>query len=229
MIKSFIKNEISGWKAWEIIWLMLSTVVLLAVSIAYKQSFIVILSCIFGAWAVIFTGKGKLSSFLFALVHVVMYSIIAAQSKYYGETILNLFFYVPMNVIGLFSWKKNMNEEKKEVSVQKMSLGKFGILFILAAVVSAGYSLVLKAMGGNLPFINAVCTVVAIIGQILCNKRYAEQWYMWVLGNSVSLSMWAIEFVKYGTNLPTMIMWIVFVLNSIFMLIKWQKSAREQN
>ena len=62
-IKDAIKRELTGWKKWEIIWLLIATAVILGVSIYWKDSPTGILAALTGIWCVILTGKGKLSSF----------------------------------------------------------------------------------------------------------------------------------------------------------------------
>ena len=73
-----------------------------------------------GVASVVCTGKGKLSAYLFGLVNSVLYALIAWQAAYYGETMLNLLYYVPMQFVGFFVWSRHMNEGTHEV--EKLSL-----------------------------------------------------------------------------------------------------------
>ena len=114
-MKQYIKGELTGWKAYDVIWLGLATAVILGLSIYWKDSIISALAALTGVWCVILTGKGKRSSFIFGVFNVVFYAVIAWQAKYYGEVMLNLIYYFPMNFVGWFIWKKHMNEETGEV------------------------------------------------------------------------------------------------------------------
>ena len=49
-----------------------------------------------GVICVVCTGKGEAVRLSFGLINSVLYAIIAFEAAYYGETMLNLIYYVPM-------------------------------------------------------------------------------------------------------------------------------------
>ena len=51
---------------------------------------------------VVCTGKGKLMAYVFGTVNVVLYAIISLKAKYYGEVMLNLIYYFPMEFYGFY-------------------------------------------------------------------------------------------------------------------------------
>ena len=116
MLQETIKNELTGWKKWEIIWLVLTSILITSVSIYIGDTPLGIITALLGILCVICTGKGKLSAFVFGLLHVVAYAIIAYQSKYYGEVMLNIIYYAPMQFYGFYIWSKNMNPDAKSRS-----------------------------------------------------------------------------------------------------------------
>ena len=61
-MKALLKNELSGWKPWEIIWLMLTTTLIVALSIYWHDTPIGIVSATTGVICVVCTGKGKLAA-----------------------------------------------------------------------------------------------------------------------------------------------------------------------
>ena len=123
-IKEVIKRELTNWKKWEVIWLLVATAVILSVSVYWKDSIVATFAALTGIWCVILTGKGKLSSFWFGSINTVLYAIIAWKAKYLGEVMLNLIYYVPMNFVGLYMWSKNMSKETEEVVKKRLSLKK---------------------------------------------------------------------------------------------------------
>lgn len=48
-------------------------------------------------------------------INTVLYAIIAWKARYWGEVMLNLIYYVPMNFVGMYMWSKNMNKDTEEV------------------------------------------------------------------------------------------------------------------
>ena len=92
-----------------------------------------------------------------------------------------------------------------------------------------GYGFILKALGGTLPFVDSMSTVLSVVAQILCLKRLAEQWILWIVIDAVTVVMWAYNYMNGGESVATLLMWIVYLLNAILMYIKWRKDVKECN
>ena len=226
-IKEVIKRELINWKKWEVIWLLVATAVILSVSVYWKDSSVATFAALTGIWCVILTGKGKLSSFWFGSINTVLYAIIAWEAKYWGEVMLNLIYYVPMNFVGLYMWSKNMNKETEEVVKKRLSLKKSIMSYGLVIVGTLGYGLFLKVLNGTLPFVDSMSTVFSVFAQFLCVKRYMEQWVLWVIVDVVTVIMWIYAFVNGTGDMATVLMWSIYLINAIFMLIKWKKDTEE--
>lgn len=226
-IKSFIKTELSGWKPFEVIWLLVATAVILGLSIYWKDTAAGIICSLTGVWCVVLTGKGKVSNFLFGIVNVILYAYISYGAKYYGEVMLNILYYLPCSVIGLFMWGKNVDEESGEVVKKSLSVKESLIVYPLTALGVVGYGFILKAMGGTLPFIDSISTVLSVVAQILCLKRFAEQWILWIVIDAVTVVMWVYNYMNGGESIATLLMWIVYLVNAVIMYIKWRKDVKE--
>lgn len=224
-IKEFIKNELSGWKKLEVLWLLSACVIITGLSIYWKDTVMGIISATTGVACVVLTGKGKLSAYIFGLVNCVLYAIIAYNAKLYGETMLNAIYYVPMQFVGFYVWNKNMNNENHEVKKIHMK-NKTRLLWAIAMVVGTViYGLILKAMGDAMPFVDSFTTVSSVIAMIVSVKMFAEQWWIWILVDIFSVYMWWCNFAAGSDNLATLLMWVVYLGNAIIMCVKWEKEA----
>lgn len=228
-LRSFVKTEISGWKPLEVAWLGIATAVILALSIYWKDTAVGIISALTGVWCVVLTGKGKVSNFLFGIVNVVLYAYISFGAKYYGEVMLNILYYLPCSVIGLFVWGKHVDGESGEVVKDSLSVRGALLVYPLTALGVIAYGFILKAMGGTLPFVDSISTVLSVVAQILCLKRLAEQWIMWIVIDAVTVVMWAYHYANGGESVATLLMWIVYLLNAIFMYVKWRRDVKVCN
>ena len=110
-----MKEELKGWKLWEVLWLITACGIILGLSIYWKDTPMGIISATTGVACVVCTGKGKLSAYPLGAVNVLLYAIISWKAKYYGEVMLNLLYYFPMEFYGLYVWKKHMNAQTHEV------------------------------------------------------------------------------------------------------------------
>lgn len=124
-LKEFIKNELSGWKKWEIFWIIFANIVILGLSVYWKDTALGIISSITGTLCVILSGKGKTSNYLFGTINIVLYAIVAYKARYYGDVMLNVFYYFPTNIIGWFAWKKHIDQDKQEVVKRRLTLKQY--------------------------------------------------------------------------------------------------------
>ena len=224
-IKELLKNELKGWKLAEVLWLLVACLVILALSIYWQDTFMGIVSALTGVACVICTGKGKLSAYLFGLINCVLYAIISYKAKLYGETMLNAFYYVPMQFIGFYIWSKNMNKETNEVN--KIHMTNKVRLFWLATMIIAtiGYGFILKWMGDAMPFVDSFTTVSSVVAMIVSVKMYSEQWWIWIAVDVFTVYMWLVNFIQGSENMATLLMWVVYLANAIIMCVKWEKEV----
>ena len=225
-LKEIVKRELSGWKKWEVIWLLLATAVILGLSIYWKDSMTGIWAALTGIWCVILTGKGKLSSFWVGTVNTILYAVVAWQARYWGEVMLNLIYYVPMNFVGLYMWSKNMNNQTEEVVKERMSFKGSVLAYTCVIAGTLGYGVILNLMNGTLPFIDSMSTVFSIFAQFLCVKRYMEQWVLWIVVDIVTVIMWVYAFINGTGDMATVLMWSIYLINAIIMFAKWKKDTK---
>jgi len=227
-MKELIKNEFKGWKKIEVFWLLLASIIITGLSIYWRDTLMGIISATTGVICVICTGKGKLSAYFFGLINCVLYAIISYKARLYGETMLNLVYYVPMQFIGFYVWNKNMNNSTYEVNKIHMTNKnriKWLIIMILSTIL---YGYILKYLGDAMPFVDSFTTMSSVIAMIVSVKMYSEQWWIWILVDVFSVYMWWINFSMGSENLATLLMWMVYLLNAIIMCIKWEKEVRKK-
>ena len=155
------------------------------------------------------------------------YAIVALQAKYYGEVMLNALYYLPMNFVGWFAWEKHMNEATGEVVKERLTIKKSVVVYALTAAAIFVYGRILAALGGNLPYIDSMSTVVSVVAQILSIKRLMEQWVLWIVVDIVTVIMWGIHFAKGGETIATLVMWSVYLVNAFIMFFRWYKESKK--
>ena len=224
-IKRFVKNEITGWQMWEILWLLTACAIIAGLSVYWRDSAVGIISATTGVACVVCTGKGKLSAYFFGTINVVLYAVISYQARYYGEVMLNLLYYFPMQFYGFYVWNKHMNTETHEVEKRRLNARSRLYLTLAVAVGTIAYGFVLKALGGALPFVDSLSTVASVAAMIISVKMYMEQWIIWIAVDIVTVIMWAAAFARGNDSTATLLMWIVYLGNAIIMYFKWSKEA----
>lgn len=218
-----LKNEFKGWRLWEILWFAFNCIIILGLSLYWKDSLIGTLSALTGIAYVVCNGKGKLMAYVFGVANAVLYSIVSFKAHFYGEVMLNVLYYLPMQFYGFYIWSKNMDAETYEVKKHKLPNKGRVQLVVAIAVITVAYGFLLKHMGGTLPFVDSLSTVVSVFAMVMAIKMYMEQWTLWFIVNAVSTAMWAVEFYRGSESIATLAMWGLYLTNSIVMHIKWSR------
>lgn len=224
---NLIKNELKGWRVWEIIWLLFASLVIIVLSVYWGDNLMGMISATTGVICVVCTGKGKLSAYVFGLVNCVLYAIISFQAQLYGETMLNAIYYVPMQFVGFYVWSRHMDSETNEVTKKHMKKEQRLILTAAVAVLTYGYGWFLGQIGDAMPFVDAFTTVSSVVAMVVSVKMFAEQWWIWVAVDVFSVYMWWCNFSAGNDNMATLLMWVVYLGNAVIMLVKWEREARK--
>jgi len=228
-VSEFIKREFLGWKKKEIIWMVVACAVILGISLSIGDSVLGIITAVSGiAWSILM-GKGKLSSYLFGTINVVFYAIVAFSATYYGVAFMNLIVFLPLVVLGFFVWARHMNAETQEVEKRRMTIKQRLIVVAAIALGTLGLGFILTLTNDAMPFIDSFAAVTSIAAMIASVKMYAEQWWIWIVVNSFNLFMWIVNFLAGNSNMSVLLMWVVYLLNSINMLVKWKKEVQKNS
>ena len=226
-LKEYFKLETSGWKWYEVAYLAACTLAILVPSLVSGDSAMAVVSATCGAISVVLTGKGKLGTYIFGGIQCALYAIISYKATYYGETLLNVLYLLPLEVVGFLSWKKNMNSANSEVVKRSMSWKQRGIWGALLAAGTVALGLILGRFHDAMPFMDAFTTVGTMIAFVLTVKRYSENWWIWIAINIATVIMWLGNVIEGGENasIATLLMWSVYLVNSVIMMIRWSREA----
>ena len=188
-----------------------------------------------GVLCVVLVAKGSIWNYLFGIINVSMYAYISYKADLYGDAALNALYYVPMQFVGWWQWRKRgaaMSQAEagdRGVQVkarrftweQRLMLG----LGCAAAVIVGGY--VLKYFGDPQPFKDSATTVLSIVAQALMALAFMEQWALWIVTNIISVVMWCICVARGDAHAGVMvIMWVFYLLNSLNGLRVWLRLSR---
>ncbi len=188
-----------------------------------------------GVLCVVLVAKGSIWNYLFGIINVSMYAYISYKAALYGDAALNALYYVPMQFIGFWQWRKRgaaMSEAQAggsgvQVRARRFTWKQRAVLAVgcTAAVIICGF--ILKYVGDPQPFKDSTTTVLSIVAQALMALAFMEQWALWIITNVVSVAMWCICVVRGEAHAGVMvIMWVFYLLNSINGFRVWLKLSK---
>ncbi len=100
-----------------------------------------------------------------------------------------------------------------------------GALVLATAAGTILYGLLLKRIGGALPFVDALSTVASVAAMIISVGMFMEQWIIWIIVDVVTVVMWTTAFLRGSESVATLLMWVVYLGNAVIMYFKWRKEA----
>lgn len=195
------------------------------------------LAAVAGVLCVVLVAKGSIWNYLFGLVNVSMYAYISYKAGLYGDAALNALYYLPMQFIGWWQWRKRgaavsesqAGNDGVQVKARRLNLLQRILLTAgcVAAVILVGY--VLRYFGDPQPFKDSTTTVLSIVAQALMALVFMEQWVLWIITNIVSVAMWCVCVSRGEPHAAVMvIMWAFYLLNSINGLRVWLRLSDDR-
>lgn len=219
------KNYFSDWTLFEISWLIISTLTMLTLSIIWGDSPMALISGVTGIISVVLCAKGKISTYAFACVNVGLYAIIAYQNRLFGEVMLNGFYYLPMNIVGFYMWRKQ-KDDAGTVIVRRLTPKQIILLIIGLLIAIIAYWRVLVALGGNLQLIDSITTILSIVAFLLQIGRFMEQWILWMIINVFSITMWSLLLGTPEGSVTMIIMFSAYLINGVYGFRNWLKLSK---
>ncbi len=188
-----------------------------------------------GVLCVVLVAKGSIWNYLFGIINVSLYAYISYKSALYGDAVLNALYYVPMQFIGFWQWRKRgaaISETEADgravqVRARKLNWKQRTVLALgcVAAVAAGGF--ILRYLGDPQPFKDSTTTVLSIVAQALMALAFMEQWALWIITNLVSVAMWCVFVARGDAHAGVMvIMWVFYLLNSINGFRVWLKLSK---
>ena len=221
----YLRFEGAGWKKQEILWLAVSLLTVTVVSIVLGDALLGIISAAAGISAAVLTGKGKPSGYLIGTLNSVLYLIIAFNAAYYGEVLLKLVIFIPLNIVGFVLWLRHLDTGKAEVVKRRLkNRTRIALLILLIPFVYL-FGILLANLGDPEPFIDSFTTIFSVAALLLTVNRFAEQWWLWIVINIFSIVLWGINIAAGSTNYATLLMWVVYLINSCIMCRKWMRDS----
>lgn len=192
-----------------------------------------------GVLSTVCSANGKILTFLFGFFDVAIYGVMCFIGGKYGNAALHLLYFVPMQFIGFFQWRKRGAGSGEKIKARRLSGRQwclYASLFVLGCV--AAY-FVLNRLDDSVSssFIKAAVLTDAlsmmcnILGQLLMSMAFMEQWIFWIGVNVASVAMWSIT-LKTSQDSTYALIYVIkysfYLLNSLNGLRIWLGLSRSQ-
>ena len=190
-----------------------------------------------GVLANVLSANGRILTFLFGLIDVTIYGAMCLLGARYGNAALHLLYFLPMQFVGFFQWRKRGVDSEGEVKARRLNGrqwalygGIFGAgllvaYFVLLALDQSEAAHIVKW----LVLMDAFSMMCNLVGQYLMSTAYMEQWYFWIGVNVASVIMWVLTLRQDPSSsyaLIYVVKYSFYFINSINGLRIWLKLSR---
>jgi nicotinamide mononucleotide transporter len=155
-----------------------------------------------------------------AILASLLYSVLFAASRLYGEATLQIFF----AIIALWGWRQWLAGRLADGRALQVHWMTPRVAWTAALATLAGWPLLGLALSrwtdSDVPFLDALPTVGSVTGQIALGRKLVENWPIWIVVNLVSIALFAFK----GLWL-TVALYAVFVVLSVIGWRAWTRLA----
>ncbi|MBU6258692.1 MAG: nicotinamide riboside transporter PnuC [Burkholderiales bacterium] len=157
-----------------------------------------------------------------AIASSLLYALLFADSRLYGEASLQLFFVV-VSVWGWWEWLRGTGADAAPLVVGWMSpqRRRQAALATLAAWPLLGLAL-RHATDSPVPYFDALPTVASITATFMLGRKKVENWPLWVGVNAVSIGLFA-----YKGLWLTVVLYALFLVLALLGWRAWQRLAQQ--
>lgn len=214
------------WKRYEKFGLGIIYLILLCNLIIFKDSPIAVTSAFFGITYTFLAGKGNPICYLFGIMGSGFYGYLSFHNALWGNLLLYMGYYIPMQVVGFFKWNSHLKTGSSEIIKTSLSKKERLILFAITLILTAFAIVVLYFTQDKKPIIDGITTVFSLAGMYLTVRRAIEQWGVWIFVNGLSAIMWGLIALSGEKVYSTVIMWSVYFVLGIYFYFCWKEELK---
>ena len=196
---------------------------------------------VMGVASSVLSANGIIWTFIFGLLDIACCLIVDADNGIWGDFSLHLFYLLPMNIIGIYQWRKRgAVGAKTEVKARRLTpKQRWWVLAATVAGLAAIYGILLAVkfwtvdpseINRTQVFADAARTTFNIGGQVLMALAFYEQWYLWILVNVASILLWGSTMLSSAASSYTVVMFVkycFYLINSFNGLRIWYNLSKE--
>ena len=199
------------------------------------------LGSVMGVASSVLSANGIIWTFLFGLLDIACCLVVDADNGIWGDFSMHLFYLLPMQIIGIWQWRKRGATKDKEVTARRLTAKQRWMVFgAVVAGLAAVYGILIAIklytvapdqINRTQVFADAARTTFNIAGQILMSLAFYEQWHLWILVNIASIVLWGSTMLSSAASSYTAVMFIkycFYLVNSLNGLRVWYRLSQSE-
>lgn len=210
------------------LWLVSLAVIALAFALSGFHDVVTFIGSLIGATSLIFYAKGYVLGQFLTIAFCLFYGVISFYQRYYGEMICYLCMSLPMAVAGAIAWLRHPFQKTAEVKVGRLSKRQAVWMFLLAAVVTAAFYFILRALGNAELLLSTVSIATSFIPACLTCFRSPYYALGYAVNDMVLVVLWSLAARNDISSLPMVACFATFLCNDLYAFYNWRRMKQRQ-
>lgn len=183
-------------------------------------SWLEIVAFVLSVWMVLCNLRVNVLAWPLAIVASLLYALLFAHSKLYGEAALQ-FVFVTVAFWGWWQWLRGRGADGAPLRVHRLSArGRWAALVTVALLWPLLALALMRWTDSDVPWLDALPTAGSLLGQFLLGRKLVENWPTWVAVNIVSVALFA-----YKALWLTVLLYAVFIVLALAGWRAWHRLA----
>jgi len=174
-----------------------------------------------GAACVYLVVRQDVWNFPIGIANNIFFLVLFGRARLFGDAGLQII-YVGLGLQGWYFWLYG-GRNRSRLEITHVTARSAAILSATMVVASAALTLVLWRVKGSVPVLDSVTTVLSLIAQYMLNKKYLENWHVWIAADLIYIYLYLVR----GLQL-TALLYFAFLLLCILGIRSWRQAANQQ-
>lgn len=170
--------------------------------------------------AVLLAARNSVHTWSSGILGCVLFGWLFFESQLYADVTLQGFFIVT-SALGWWAWLRG--NAGTQLPVSRTAPGTLAWMTALAVVVALAYGALLHHFtDAYAPLVDSLVLTFSVLAQLLLMRRRLENWYAWLLVNTLAVPLYASRELYLTAGLYTL-----FWCNAWYGLYRWRRELRE--
>lgn len=168
------------------------------------------------AVSIFLAGRNSVHTWWIGIIGCALFGWLFYDAKLFADGALQVFF-VGSSIVGLRQWLHGADGEA--LPITNVTWQHLGIIAAASAVVTAAYGSMLHFYtSAYAPFWDSAVLVLSVVAQLLMMQRRIENWWFWLVVNSIAVPLYA----SRGLTL-TAVLYSFYWINAIVSWLWWRR------
>lgn len=174
-----------------------------------------------GAACVFLVVRQSIWNFPLGIANNIFFLVLFGQARLFGDAGLQIV-YIVLGLHGWYQWLHG-GEQRTALKITRASLWLGIMMAVAITVLTGGLVLILRAVNGSAPLLDALTTALSLGAQYLLNRKILENWFVWIVADVIYLYLYIVRELYL-----TAVLYGVFLCLCLAGVISWQRALRNK-